>query len=56
MDKKQTTRAIVMETATELTASKVAENRLSCRPQSVRTSNPNPSTTIASTIAIFQKN
>lgn len=56
MDKRQTTRAMVMETAAELTASKVEEKRLSCKPQIVLTSIPKPSTTSFSTKAIFKKN
>ncbi|GMI68772.1 hypothetical protein HRI_000546500 [Hibiscus trionum] len=54
MDKRQTTNAVVMEIAAELTASKVEKNRLSCMPQRVFTSSPKPSTTIASTTAIFK--
>ncbi|KAK8653651.1 hypothetical protein V6N13_127642 [Hibiscus sabdariffa] len=54
MDTRQTTNAIVMEITAELTASKVAENRLSCMPQRDLTNNPRPLTAIASTTAIFR--
>lgn len=46
---------MVIDTAADLTASKMVENLRSCRPQSVRTNIPTPSTTIATTCAILQK-
>jgi hypothetical protein len=54
-DKKQKMSAMVMDTAADLTASKVVENRRSCRPQRVLTNSPTPSTTIATTCAILPK-
>ena len=53
MDKKQTMSDMVMDTAADLTTSKVVENRRSCKPQSVLTKSASPSTTIATTWAIF---
>lgn len=44
-----------MDTAADLTASKVVEKRRSCRPQRVVTNSPTPSTTIATTCAIAPK-
>lgn len=55
MDKKQTTSAMVSDTAAELTASNVEENRRSCRPQTVLTNKLKPSTTFTSSIAIFNE-
>lgn len=55
MDKKQKMSAMDMDTAADLTASKVVEKRRSCRPQRVVTNSPTPSTTIATTCAIAPK-
>lgn len=55
-DKKQTTSAMVIDTVAELTASNIAENRRSCKPQIVLTNEAKPSTTIANSSAIFNNN
>lgn len=53
-DKKQKASDIVKNKAVELTALKVMEIRRSCNPQRVLTNPPKPSTTIATTCAIFE--
>ena len=55
-DKKQNTRDMVTDLATELRISKMAENLCSCRSHSVVTHRHSPSTTIDNNTAIFHQN